>query len=331
MTLILNHADWKELRQQAPKPPFGSQTLDDFEEVIGVPKPLGHGYVHNMELLPGVWLSFTDWEFSQDWMLKVPDHDHPIQMMIYLSGFSYCDIYPVFGETCSYFSGSGISPAYVETHRQGERATYVNVEIEPELLDSFLTDEQRHSDTLKLLLKGEDWKVSFYPIVTSEMRSLAQQLWNAPYRGAAKRMYFQAKVFELLALHLDLISFDQDQALSSPKLRPDTIARLHYAKEILSTQLKNPPLLSDLAKQVGVSDRTLQRGFRELFGTTVFKYLHNLRMEQAAQLLRSQEMQVSEVAYAVGYSHLGHFTEAFKRKFRMTPKQCQKGDVIALS
>ncbi|MEH2012800.1 helix-turn-helix transcriptional regulator [Nostoc sp.] len=76
---------------------------------------------------------------------------------------------------------------------------------------------------------------------------------------------------------------------------------------------------------VSLSDRKLQRGFRELFGTTVFGYLHHHRMEQAQILLRYRDMQVSEVAHAVGYSHLGHFTEAFKRKFGITPKQCQLG------
>ncbi|QYO64799.1 helix-turn-helix domain-containing protein [Leptolyngbya sp. 7M] len=54
-------------------------------------------------------------------------------------------------------------------------------------------------------------------------------------------------------------------------------------------------------------------------------------MEQAEQLLRSRKMRVSEVAHAVGYSHLGHFTEAFKHTFGITPKQCQTGTVNALT
>jgi hypothetical protein len=57
-------------------------------------------------------------------------------------------------------------------------------------------------------------------------------MWNAPYRGAAKQMYLQSKVFELLALHLDLIC-------------------VHYTQEILTTQFENPPSLLELARQVG--------------------------------------------------------------------------------
>jgi hypothetical protein len=189
MTLILNESDLQELYQQTPQSSAHNLVLDDFETFETLPEYLGQGYDRSMELSPGVWLSFSDCEYHQDLMVKTPAHNHLIQIMICLSGFLQSDIYSTFGGTCGYFSGSGVSPAYVVKHRGGKRFTCVNVEIEPALLNSFLTPEQRHSDTLRQLFKGEDWKVSFYPLVTPTMRSLAQQLWTAPYRGVAKRMY----------------------------------------------------------------------------------------------------------------------------------------------
>ncbi len=59
--------------------------------------------------------------------------------------------------------------------------------------------------------------------------------------------------------------------------------------------------------QVGVSDRTLQRGFRALFKTTVVGYLTQRRLEQAERLLRQGDRAVAEVATRFGYGHLGHF------------------------
>ncbi|MBE9192349.1 helix-turn-helix transcriptional regulator [Gloeocapsopsis crepidinum LEGE 06123] len=331
MTLILNQADWDELQQQAPRLQLDNLVLDDVEHITGVPEYIGRGYNHRIELSPGLWVNFYDCEYYQDLMVKAPVHEHDIQIWINLSGFIYFEaVHPNLGGMCGYFSGSGISPAYVEKYRCGERLITIGVDIEPEWLDSFLQEDKQYDCGIrKLLFKGDDWKTSLYPTVTLKMRSVAQQLWNVPYRGVARRMYLQGKVLELLAMHLDLIAAEQ-KLRNLPKLKPETIARLQYAKEILTIQFENPPSLSELAQQVGVSDRTLQRGFGELFGTTVFGYLHNLRMEQAEQLLRSREMRVSEVAHAVGYSHLGHFTEAFKRKFGMTPKQCQMGKVNAL-
>jgi AraC-like DNA-binding protein len=105
-------------------------------------------------------------------------------------------------------------------------------------------------------------------------------------------------------------------------LKPETIDRLHYAREILTTQFENPPSLSKLAQWEGVSDPTLQHGFKALFKTTVVGYLKQQRLEQAERLLRLGDYTVAELANLVGYGHLGHFAAAFKRKFGMTPSQC---------
>ena len=141
-------------------------------------------------------------------------------------------------------------------------------------------------------------------------------------------MYLQAKVFELLAMQLDVISADQQPRHDLPRLKPETIARLHDAKEILTTQFEHPPSLIELAQQVGVSDRTLQRGFQTLFQTSVVGYLTQRRLEQAETLLRQGNLKVSEVATAVGYGNMGHFAVAFKRRFGITPSQCLAGNKI---
>lgn len=188
MHLILNQADWEELLQQAPQTHPHNLVFDDFETIQGVPEHLGRGYDCEVELLPGVWLGFTDWEIHQDWIYKEPAHDHLIQIMVCLSGFLHSDIYPTFGGTCGYFSGSGVAPANAGTYRVGQRLTIVNVEIEPQLLEAFLTDEQRRSDTLKLLFKEDEWKVSFYPTVTLLPPQRSQGLRARFDAGESNRM-----------------------------------------------------------------------------------------------------------------------------------------------
>jgi AraC-like DNA-binding protein len=328
MTLILNQSDWDELLQQVPQSNSDNLIHDEFEELTEVPEWIGQGHCRGMELMPGVWLSLLDRKFHQDWMLKAPVHNHSIQFGIFLSGFLYFDdVYPNLGGTCGYFSGSGISPAYVQKHRGGQRLTIVNVDIEPEWLDSFfLNDWQQYSNTAKLLFKGDDWKMSFYPTVTPAMRSLAQQLWNAPYRGIAKRLYLQGKVFELLAMQLDLIA--EENHHPAQQVKRTTIDRIYHAREIVLANLENPPSVMELAQQVEVSASTLQRKFRELFGKTVFGYLTDQRMNLAEQLLRQGNCTVVEIATMVGYSNPAHFAAAFKRRFGITPSECMMGRMI---
>ncbi|MBD2253338.1 AraC family transcriptional regulator [Nostoc parmelioides] len=330
MTLILSQSDLDELHQQASKPQVENLVLDSFERLEGVPEIVGQGYDRSMKLSPGVSLNFSDCEYHQDLMVKTPAHEHPIQFTIFLSGYLYVDeVHPHIGGTRSYFSGSGISPSYIEKYRAGDRLITVNVEIEPQLIESFLIEDgQYSSDIQQLLFKGEDWKNSFYPKVTPAIRELAQQMWNAPYRGTAKRMYLQAKVFEIIAMYLDLISADRQPIHTTLGFKPDTIARIYHAKEILTTQFEHPPLLSELAQQVGVSVSTLHRGFTTLFNTTVMGYLAQQRLQKAEILLCQGNYQVSEVANLVGYSHLSRFAAAFKRQYGITPSQCLAGKKV---
>lgn len=149
-------------------------------------------------------------------------------------------------------------------------------------------------------------------------------MWNHPYQGAIARMYLEGKTLELLAMQLAQLA-ESDLYSARLALKPKHIDRVYQARDILASRLENPPSISELTQQVGLCDRTLRRGFRELFGTTVIGYLSLLRMKQAEQLLREGKLSIGEVANLVGYSHLGHFSAAFKRQFGITPSQCLAG------
>lgn len=95
------------------------------------------------------------------------------------------------------------------------------------------------------------------------------------------------------------------------------------AKDILNANFDNPPSLTELARQVGLNDCTLKRGFREVFGTTAFGYLHDYRLEQALQLLQERHLNISEIARKVGFASYTSLSKGFRRKYGVSPKQYQ--------
>lgn len=325
MTLTFTESTWKELWDcEAQLSPSG---LDEAETLVRLPLDLGAGYSRSFELAPGLWLTLEDFEFQQDVKVERPAHNHPIQIMVFLSGVLDAEgAHPKMGGNRAYFSGGGISPGFQNHYYAEQRLMMVNVEMEPETVKA--TFGHLPSLIESLLYKGEDWKTSFYPTVTPAMRSLAQQIWNAPYCGATQQMYLYGKAWELLAMQIELLTADRANPGEVAQFRPDTIARLQYAKEILTQQLEHPPLMPELARQVGVSDRTLLRGFRQLFGTTPMRYMAQQRMQLARQLLREGNWTVAEVARMVGYGHFGHFAAAFRRQFGMNPRECMAGNKI---
>ncbi|MGI2909402.1 helix-turn-helix transcriptional regulator [Tolypothrix sp. VBCCA 56010] len=198
--------------------------------------------------------------------------------------------------------------------------------MSPELLKTFFPTENGDiSPVLKFLAKGDNWQSLIYPETTTAIEAVAQQIINCPYHGMTKRMYLQGKIQELMALQLAPILADQCGLQPSPQLKSSTIARIHYAREILLSRLENPPSLVELGELVGVSDRTILRGFKDLFGTTVVGYITEKRLNQAQEWLRSGNYTVAEVANLVGYTNPAHFATAFKRQFGIAPSECLLG------
>ncbi|HEU4880742.1 MAG TPA: helix-turn-helix transcriptional regulator, partial [Longimicrobium sp.] len=74
-----------------------------------------------------------------------------------------------------------------------------------------------------------------------------------------------------------------------------------------------------LAREAGVNTSYLARRFRQVYGTTLGKYLRRVRLENAAAELAAGDPRLAEVALRAGFSDQAHFTREFKRAFGMPP------------
>lgn len=157
-----------------------------------------------------------------------------------------------------------------------------------------------------------------YPI-TPKMKSLILQILNCNRTGHFKRMFLESHVIELLMLQLEQIS-DHTCNTFCP-INKQLEEKLYAVREILSQQLTNDLTLNNLARQVGTNDFALKKGFKELFGTTVFKYWNEIKMQEARTLLLEGMMNVNQVSTQVGYKNPQHFSTAFKRRFGYSPRE----------
>lgn len=99
---------------------------------------------------------------------------------------------------------------------------------------------------------------------------------------------------------------------------------------MLNLRLHNPPTIIALSKLIGINEYKLKKGFKELFGTTIFGYIHQNRMTLAKSLLLDTTKSVKEVAYQIGYSSPQHFSNAFKKEFGVTPNSIRKNPDSAI-
>lgn len=97
--------------------------------------------------------------------------------------------------------------------------------------------------------------------------------------------------------------------------------KMYYAKDLILQHLKNPLSLNQLAKELNTNEFTLKKNFKTTFGTTVFGYIQDLKMNQAKQLILEKNIPINQVADIIGYKNPQHFTVAFKNHFGYVPSK----------
>jgi AraC-like DNA-binding protein len=120
-------------------------------------------------------------------------------------------------------------------------------------------------------------------------------------------LWYESKVLEGVATFL---SGPSPEFFCTRQKRLDQ-ERAERVCAILQSRVAEPPALDELSREVGVSPYYLSRTFSKEMGMTIPQYLRRIRMERAAELLRGGGHNVTEVAFAVGYASLGHFSKSF--------------------
>ncbi len=150
------------------------------------------------------------------------------------------------------------------------------------------------------------------------MYQILTDIMHCNRKGTFKRIYLEAKITELLLLQLEQF-FSTKDSISTVSKRNEE--KIHAVRDYIVANLSKNCTLTDLAHQVGTNEFTLKKGFKELFGTTVFNFWNDLKMEEAKKLLISGELNVNEVSERMGYKNPRHFSTAFKRKYNIIPSK----------
>lgn len=155
--------------------------------------------------------------------------------------------------------------------------------------------------------------------IPSPVMVVLNQILQTQLPDSAAKLYYQGKTYELLGLYF---ARSKSNTEVCPFLNSEeTLRKLKFAREHLLKNILNPPSMKDLAKLSGLNEFQLKTGFKEYYGSTVYGYLIDHRLELARNLLDSGHLHVSEVASEIGYGNTSHFITAFKKKFSMTPKK----------
>ncbi len=160
--------------------------------------------------------------------------------------------------------------------------------------------------------------------VSPAIAVVLSQMMNYNLHPSIKELYIKGKVYELISLYFNKGS-EADIEQCPFLVDEDNVRRIRQAKEIMISRMAEPPTLTELSDEIGLSLKKLKEGFKQIYGDSVFSFLFEYKMEYARKMLETGQHNVNEVGLKVGYSTASHFIAAFKKKYGTTPKKYLMG------
>ncbi len=140
---------------------------------------------------------------------------------------------------------------------------------------------------------------------------------QCPFSGVTRYLFLESKMMELFVLQMQQVQTAAD--CKEDQFSSVDNEKLHAVKNYIENAYLEAFSLKDLTYKFGLNEFKLKKGYKQLFQTTVFGHVHQLRMHKAKKLLQEKAMNVSEAAFFIGYDNVSSFCTEFKKRFGCTP------------
>lgn len=165
--------------------------------------------------------------------------------------------------------------------------------------------------------------VSFSKVLPlcGKTRMAIEALLNHTYTDTLENIFINAQTQILLLYSTDCMLGEKEETSFTCKFLANEADRekIIKAREILLQHIGEPITIKALSRKVAINECYLKKGFKEIFGTTIFDFYQSQRMEHAKYLLYDKGLSVTEVSLLLGYSSISHFSTAFKKHTGIKP------------
>jgi len=291
--------------------------------ILVIPENKGKGYLMGFRLDNSINMLVSFYEFNDNLLAKRFGSQNTLNRIL----FSFNNIFPDANSKNKYsredlpsiqiFKGK----LNIETFYPG-RTKFNSIFI--------AIDSDELAKTLGLHIDNEIFKniidseqsILFEELISPKIQQVALEIIQAEIRDSLSDFFFKIKAEELIFLTLKEL-FKRENP-TTHALNQIDVQKIYKVRDQILTEISEPPIIKDLASQIGMSESKFKRLFKQIFGDSFFSYYQKFRMKEAARLLKENEMSVSQVGFSLGFSNLSHFAKVFEQHTGTKPKSFQK-------
>lgn len=219
------------------------------------------------------------------------------------------------------------------TARNGKEGLKYAVSQIPDLIITDVVMPEMDGIQLVKALKGNSL-VSHIPVIMLSGKNKLQDRMLGLDTGADSYLPKPFYLSELKSLMSNLISNrlivkgkysgqqEQSSQVAAVQFESSDEQFMKRVMEIVNANISNSEFnISQMVDEVGMSRTQLHRKLKELTGFSAARFMQNIRMQQAMKLLKEKRVNVSQIAYSVGFASQTHFSTTFKQYYGVSPTE----------
>ena len=221
----------------------------------------------------------------------------------------------------------------VITARNGKEGLKYAVSQMPDLIITDVVMPEMDGIQLVKALKGNSL-VSHIPVIMLSGKNKLQDRMLGLDTGADSYLPKPFYMSELKALMSNLINNrlivkgkfsgqqEQSENVAAVQFESSDEQFMKRVMEIVNANISNSDFnITQMVDEVGMSRTQLHRKLKELTGFSAARFMQNIRMQQAMKLLKEKRVNVSQIAYSVGFASQTHFSTTFKQYYGVSPTE----------
>lgn len=194
-----------------------------------------------------------------------------------------------------------------------QESEFIAMAIGDSILERYIGKDAATAVKLGLGVKKSQFTGAF--AVPPFISRILHQCLNPKFNGALKKLHAQSQLLRYL---IELSEFINPTNALVTKTSSQSKKRAHDIKAYVE-KMGGRVTLSELATYHARSIKTINKDFIDEFNQSIFAFMVDIRLAIAIDTIRKSNMPLKRVSELVGYSHVNHFSAAFKRKFGFSP------------
>lgn len=300
--------------------------------VYDIKQEYGKGTIQSLHLLGNVMLLVYDFVFSDDIITVFDLSEDYFEIEYCVDGCMYIDEEKA-GGTC--FGPNNLSISLSQDMKGtvkrcgGQKYQGVSITANKHALSAYFGSIgiSVWNDTIENL--EEHLRSEYYlgQNTSPEIANIFLQIYNCRLPVKSRTLFYESKVMEVLSL---IVSDEmaKQESFKFVSLSPYELQKIKEIPQMLLEQPFELPGLLTLSEKLVINPKKLTKGFKLVYGDTIFSYHRKLSLKRAASMLLETENTINEIAYDSGYSSPSNFCAAFKKQYGVTPLKYREASLL---